>query len=186
MNSKFFRPKKVLDERSTSPARVYTDGFLYENLQKLISKKEISVLDIGCGSGYVREIFHKLGFQVNYIGIDVYKHQKFDDYSKFAVSSEFIVSEIEKFKIDKKFDFIISMFALEHIENDRLAIQKTNQMLQENGVQFHMVPSKFSFLVYFQHGYRRYNTKIIKAMFKNPSIWRIFAYTSNSLHNSRL
>ncbi len=183
MKSTYFSPKKILDQKGTSPARVYTDGFLYENLKKIVTKEEVNVLDIGCGSGYVRKIFSDLGYRVSYTGIDVIKHKKFEEYNKYTGTSEFINSEIEKFNTEKKFDFIISMFALEHIEDNPLAVSKIKEMLLPDGVQFHMIPSKWSFLLYFQHGYRRYNPQSLKKLFGGePEIYRIGGLFSFIVH----
>ena len=185
MTSKFYRPNNVLEQRETSPARVYTDGFLYENLETILPKssnREFKVLDIGCGSGYVRKIFYDLGYKIDYTGLDVKKHKHFDDGDRYAEQSKFITSPIEEYSTGEKFDFIISMFALEHIEDDKLASKKMSQMLGENGVQFHMVPSKFSFMVYFAHGYRRYNPRILSSMFADARIWRVCGLFSFMVH----
>ena len=77
--TKFFSPKKIEKEQA-SPGRIYSDQFLYEKLKKIIpqsaNQKEISILDIGCGSGYVRKIFFNLGYKLFYNGVDIKKHER--------------------------------------------------------------------------------------------------------------
>jgi SAM-dependent methyltransferase len=151
-----------------SPAREYSDKFLFENLNKLVPAKEIRVLDIGCGSGYIREIFSNLGYKVRYTGVDVKKHQNFDRFN--FVDSEFIQSGIEDFKTENKFDLIISVSALEHIEDDKKVIAKVRQFLKPDGVQIHIVPAIWSRPLYLKHGYRRYNPARLKKIFPQAEI----------------
>jgi len=182
--TKFFSPNSIIEKVGTSPARVYADCFLYEKLEEIISKKEISILDIGCGSGYVREIFNDLGYKVDYNGVDIIDgiSKSFKDFEKYAISSNFTNSKIGDFRTDKKFDLVMSMFALEHIKDDKLAVAKTKSLVSPNGVQLHMVPSKWSFLLYFTHGHRRYSPRRINKMFPNSYIYRVGGFFSFLTH----
>lgn len=176
--TKFYSPEKI-EKGKASPNRIYSDRFLYEKLKEIISKKEITILDIGCGSGYVRKIFSDLGYEVFYTGIDIEKHPKFDEFNKYTLHSEFVKSKIEDFQTDKKFDLIFSIFALEHIKDDKLAVSK---FLSD--VQIHIVPSSWSFFLYLQHGYRRYNPSKLKRLFndKNLKIYRLGGFFSFIIH----
>jgi len=175
--TKFFSPKKIRNGTG-SPCREYFDGFFYEYFPKLFFQKEISILDIGCGSGYVRKIFEDLGYKIFYTGVDVKKHFDFD---KFG--GEFVNSKIEDFNIDKKFDLIISICALEHIKNDVLAISKAKEFMKEDGIQVHIVPTHWSFPLYLHHGYRRYGVARLRKLFGNSSeIYRVGGLFSFILH----
>lgn len=180
--TKFFSPDKVRNDMGTSPARVYADCFLYEKLGQIMPKKEVNVLDVGCGSGYIREIFSDLGYKINYSGVDIKRHDKFNDFNKCAAYSSFTVSKIEKFNTNRKFDLVLSTFVLEHTENDVLAISKMDSFLAPDGVHLHMVPSFWSFFLYFKHGYRRYSPRRIKKLFKNSEIYRVGGLFSYFTH----
>jgi len=177
--TKFFSPKKIFPEKK-SPGRIYSDRFLYENLEKIIPKKEISVLDIGCGSGYIRKIFFDLKYKLFYTGVDIKKHNDFDNFNNYSLENNFIKSKIEDFQTNKKFDLIFSICALEHIKDDKLAVSKFSSDLQ-----IHIVPSFWSFFLYLNHGYRRYNPAKLKKIFKQSGsleICRLGGFFSFILH----
>jgi len=174
--TKFFNPK------NESPARVYLNRFLSEKLKQIIPQKEISVLDIGCGSGYIREIFSDLRYKAHYLGVDLKKHESFDQFN--FVDSEFIQSRIEDFNTDKKFDLIISLSALEHIKDDRGAVTKVRQFLKPNGVQIHGVPATCSRPLYLNHGYRRYSSASLREIFPQAKIEKLGGLFSFLLHFS--
>ncbi len=178
---KYFRPKKIKDEKG-SPSRIYADRFFKENLKKIIVKKDIDVLDIGCGSGYIREIFYNLGYKVNYVGVDLKKHSSFDSFSHFA-DSRLVIAKAEEFETDQKFDLILSLCSLEHMENDRQAVNNAKRFLKSDGFQVHLVPAKWSYCLYFNHGYRRYDLKGLFDIFgKEVVIYRIGGFFSSILH----
>ncbi|HUT22281.1 MAG TPA: class I SAM-dependent methyltransferase [Candidatus Bipolaricaulota bacterium] len=159
----YWRPIDLIPN-SASPGRQFLDNFLEHKLPELILKKEIKVLDIGCGSGYVRKILADAGYVVDYTGIDVFKNDAFDQYSKYC-QSKFFQTAIESFETDDKFDLIISISALEHIKNDSLAVEKSGKALNQGGVQIHIVPSFWVLPLYLWHGYRQYTPIRIKKLF---------------------
>lgn len=166
-----------------SPGRIYADMFLYEKLEEIIPQKEIKILDIGCGSGYIRKIFFELKYKVDYTGVDVKKHSDFEKYNQYTVVSKLIESKIEDFQTEEKFDLVFSLCALEHIENDKLVVAKSNELLKDNGIGIYFVPSKYSFLLYLKHGYRRYNPLRLKKLFgKNIRIYRLGGLFSFVFH----
>lgn len=183
LKTKYWRPKKIR-KAIASPGREYSDDFLYENLRNLFLGKEIKMLDIGCGSGYVRKIFYDLGYILDYSGVDVAKHKDFEEFSKYSSSSNFTKSKIEDFDLKHKYDIIFSISALEHIENDIFAISKVSQFLEPTGVQIHIVPAFWSLFLYLWHGYRQYTPARLKKMFRGKKIevYRIGGFFSFSLH----
>lgn len=182
MRIKYWRSKKVRKGKG-SPSREYAEEFLYENLCNILPDKEIKVLDIGCGSGYVRKIFHDLGYNIIYTGVDIEKHKNFEQFDKYAAKSYFIKTKIEDFNTDNKYNLIFSITALEHIEKDILAIEKNYKFLEKGGTQIHIVPSFWSLFLYLRHGYRRYTKGCLEKMFgKNFKIYRIGGLFSFFLH----
>ena len=180
--TKYFSPRKIKEGKATPP-RIYMNRFLIEELERILSNKEISVLDIGCGSGYIRKMLYELGYRINYTGLDVSQHKDFEKYKQYSSRSKFIKSKIEDFKTEKKFDLVFSMCALEHIENDKLAVNKSRQLMKEGGTQIHIVPSKYSFWLYWKHGYRRYNPARLRKIFGDEiEIYRIGGFFSFLIH----
>ena len=175
-------PKKIEDVKD-SPGRVYSDIFLYESLPNLLLKKDVSMLDIGCGSGYIRKILDDLGFKLFYRGVDIEKHKNFEQFNEYTEKSDFVKIKIENFNTNNKYNFVFSNCALEHIENDFLAISKSFEFLERDGIQIHIVPTFWSLFLYLRHGYRRYFIKRLKKMFPgNFDIYKIGGLFSFLLH----
>ena len=74
------------------------DAFLSEKLEKILPNKNINILDIGCGSGYIRKIFTEIGYNIDYTGLDVKKHIDFD-----KLNGKFVNSKIEDFQTALRF-----------------------------------------------------------------------------------
>jgi SAM-dependent methyltransferase len=180
---KYWHPKKI-NKVNDSPSREYSNQFLHENIEFLFPNKEIKILDIGCGSGYVRETFFNLGYKLDYTGIDIYKHKNFDDFNKFSLISNFVKSKIEDFNTIDKYDLIFSICALEHVKDDDLAFLKVRGFLKEKGIEIHIIPTKWSLFLYLRHGYRRYSPARLKKLFKggNFEIYRLGGLFSFLLH----
>lgn len=181
--STYWQGNKPL-EVMASPGRKCIDDFLYQNLPKLLQRKEISVLNIGCGSGYIRKILHELGYQVNYTGLYIVKHSDFDKFAEYTKHSEFVQSSIENTSILQKYDFVVSVTALEHMKNDELALRKSLQMTKREGVQIHIVPTFWSLFLYFSHGYRQYTPARVKKLFEKANVetYRLGGMFSFFLH----
>ena len=75
--SRFWHTSRIRNG-SDSPGRKYLDAFFEKKLPEMLPQKNISVLDIGCGSGYVRKILNGLGYKVFYTGVDIAKEDDFD------------------------------------------------------------------------------------------------------------
>lgn len=163
LETKFWSPKK-LDLNTDSPGRQYLNSFFISELPKFIFSKNISVLDIGCGTGYVRNILEELGYEGEYLGIDVYKDSKFSDHSnKFKI--DFIQKAVEDFETEKRFDLVISNTSFEHILDDVKAGQQAQKFVKSDSVQIHVVPAFWSLPIYLLHGYRQYNPEMIHKVF---------------------
>ena len=99
--------------------------------------KKINLLDIGCGGGLLSEPMCRLG--ANVMGIDASKkninvaklHAK-----KNKLKITYKVSSPEKLKTKIKFDVILNMEIVEHVENIDLFIKESAKLLKKNGVMF--------------------------------------------------
>ena len=99
--------------------------------------KGLSILDIGCGGGLLSEPMARLGAKVT--GIDASNkniliaklHQK-----KSGVKINYYNTSPENFKIKKKFDIILNMEIVEHVEDIEIFIKESSKFLKKSGVMF--------------------------------------------------
>ena len=101
------------------------------------SLKKINILDIGCGGGLLSEPMCKLG--ANVVGIDA--SNKNIEVAKFHAKKNnlkinYICSSPEKLRIGKKFDVILNMEIIEHVDDIDFFIKKSSQLLKKNGLMF--------------------------------------------------
>ena len=173
-----FWSKAKTQQTSDSPGRQYVDSFLRTEIPQLLSKKEISVLDIGCGTAYILRILEELGYKGEYVGVDVFKEPDFISESQnFQI--EFVQKPIEDFETDKRFDLVISNTSFEHIPDDKRAAEQAEKFVNNEGVQVHIMPSFGSYFAYLFHGYRQYNPSFIKRIFpKNAKVYRLGGFFS--------
>lgn len=168
LKTKFWHPK-TLDLNTDSPGRQYLNSFLKQEFPKILPNKNISILDIGCGTGYVRSILETMGYGGEYLGVDVFREPKFIESSpSFSVS--FVQSKIEDFATEKRFDLVISNTSFEHIPDDFKAAEQANKFSGENGIQIHIMPAFWSLPIYLLHGYRQYNPDRMKKLFPNNTV----------------
>ncbi len=124
-----------------NPIRIkYIKSSILSNFNKRNSDlplKGIEILDIGCGGGLLSEPMQRLGAKVT--GIDASKkniaiakiHAK-----KNNLKIKYINSSPEKLKIKKKFDVILNMEIIEHVDDIDLFIKKSSELLKKNGLMF--------------------------------------------------
>jgi len=99
--------------------------------------KNISILDIGCGGGLLSEPMSRMGAKV--VGIDASKkninvakyHAK-----KNKLKIDYICSYPENLKKNKRFDVILNMEIVEHVEDLKLFIKETSKLLKKDGLMF--------------------------------------------------
>jgi len=99
--------------------------------------KNIKILDIGCGGGLLSEPMCRLGASV--VGIDASKKNievaKFHA-KKSGLKIDYRVASPEKLKTKVKFDVILNMEIVEHVENINFFINESSKLLKKNGVMF--------------------------------------------------
>ena len=96
----------------------------------------INILDIGCGGGLLSEPMSKMG--ANVTGIDASdKNIKIAKlHSKKKLKIKYLCSSPEKLKITKKFDVILNMEIVEHVEDIDFFLKSCSNLLKKNGLMF--------------------------------------------------
>jgi 2-polyprenyl-6-hydroxyphenyl methylase/3-demethylubiquinone-9 3-methyltransferase len=99
--------------------------------------KKISILDIGCGGGLLAEPMSRLGADV--VGIDA--STKNIDIANFHAKKnklkiKYICASPETLKIKKKFDVILNMEIIEHVNDVNFFIKKSSSLLKKDGLMF--------------------------------------------------
>ena len=99
--------------------------------------KKINILDIGCGGGLLSEPITRLG--ANVTGIDASdKNIKIAKLhaKKNKLRINYLCASPEKLKIKKKFDVILNMEIIEHVEDINFFIKSCSKLLKKNGIMF--------------------------------------------------
>jgi len=97
----------------------------------------INILDIGCGGGLLSEPMSRLGAKV--VGIDASKknieiakhHLK-----KSKLNVNYINTSPEKLKTNIKFDVILNMEIVEHVDDVNIFIRQSSKFLKRSGLMF--------------------------------------------------
>ena len=109
----------------------------FEISSKSLPLKNLNILDIGCGGGLLSEPICRLG--ANVTGIDAsLKNIEMAKYhsKKNKLNINYICNSPEKFKVKKKFDVVLNMEIVEHVEDINLFLKKSSQLLKKNGLMF--------------------------------------------------
>tara|TARA_B100000686_G_scaffold299061_1_gene332542 strand:- start:17 stop:739 length:723 start_codon:yes stop_codon:yes gene_type:complete len=110
-------------------------NFKLKNKSKPLSG--IKILDIGCGGGLLSEPMSRMG--ANVTGIDASDknikiakvHSK-----KNKLKINYLCSSPERLKIGRKFDVILNMEIVEHVEDIDFFLKSCSKLLKKNGLMF--------------------------------------------------
>ena len=94
-------------------------------------------MDIGCGGGLLSEPMCRLGADVTGIDASI-KNIKISKLhaKKDNLKINYICSSPEKLKISKKFDVILNMEIVEHVEDISFFLKSCSKLLNKNGLMF--------------------------------------------------
>ena len=109
--------------------------FKLKNKRKPLEK--VKILDIGCGGGLLSEPMKRLGADV--VGIDASEknikiaklHAK-----KNNLKIKYINSSPEKLNTKEKFDVILNMEIIEHVDNVNFFLKACSKLLKKKGIMF--------------------------------------------------
>ena len=99
--------------------------------------KNIKILDIGCGGGLLSEPLCRLGATVTGIdasnkNINVAKLHS----EKNNLKINYYCSSPEKFKVKDKFDVVLNMEIIEHVEDVNFFLESCADLLKKDGIMF--------------------------------------------------
>ena len=109
----------------------------FGNKSEKLPLKDIKILDIGCGGGLLSEPLSRLGATVT--GIDAsarnIKIAK-THLEKSKLNINYYCSSPEKFVTKEKFDVVLNMEIVEHVDNVDFFLLKSSELLRKNGLMF--------------------------------------------------
>ena len=109
----------------------------FGNKFKKLPLKDIKILDIGCGGGLLSEPLSRLGATVT--GIDASdKNIKIAKMhlEKSKLDIDYYCSSPDKFVAREKFDVVLNMEIVEHVNNVDFFLFKSSELLKKNGLMF--------------------------------------------------
>lgn len=181
------------------------NNFTYFNLLFILKKyykyqlnEKTTVLDLGCGTGTISFYLAQKGFNV--LGVDISKRalqlaNKSAGELGLKNKVRFIRKDISKLNLgEKKFNLIICSEILEHLEKEKIILNKIYAYLRKNGVLIVSVPSKKAPLYRWglanefdkKVGHLRRYTKeeVIKLLIENKFIIKKVLKTEGLIRNS--
>jgi len=142
MASEWWDPKgKFKPLHKFNPIRIrYIKENIISNFKlknKIKALGGVNILDIGCGGGLLSEPMQRLG--ANVTGIDAsIKNIKIAKLhaKKNKLKINYLCTSPEKLKINKKFDVILNMEIVEHVEDIQFFLESCSKLLRKNGIMF--------------------------------------------------
>ena len=109
----------------------------FGNRSEKLPLKDIKILDIGCGGGLLSEPLSRLGAAVT--GIDAsdrnIKIAKMH-LKKSKLDINYYCSSPESFEAKEKFDVVLNMEIVEHVDNVDFFLLKSSELLKKDGLMF--------------------------------------------------
>jgi len=125
-----------------NPVRI---EYIIDNIKKhfKISQNEpgflkgLNILDIGCGGGLISEPMARLGANVTGIDASIKNINIAQIHSKRSgLKINYITASPENLSNKEKFDIILNLEIVEHVDNVNLYIKSCSQLLKKNGLMF--------------------------------------------------
>lgn len=123
----FVAQKKSL----VNDVKKWLDGRMFRGIMNTIPGKELSVLDVGGGSGWELSIVRNADPRVAFSQV-----VDFDPAAAELAKEnghEYFCGRIEEFNTSRKFDFILMLNLIEHVENPVEILRKAASMLSPGG-----------------------------------------------------
>ena len=132
----------------------------------------LKILDIGCGGGLMCEPLSRLGAEVT--GIDAVEKniksaQIHADQNDLNIS--YMLSAVEELPTNNKYDIILNLEVIEHVNNQKLFISKSCELVNHGGLMFVATINKTIFSIVFAKYLAEY---VLGFLPKGTHDWRKF------------
>jgi len=162
-----YQPSRNIDTVAfTNNEEINRSKFIYDWMKDLITKNILkkfnSVLEIGCGQGFLLEKFNIK----NKYGIEPSKKAS-TKASKIANVRNIFYEEINN---TEKYDFVTSYCVIEHVEDPKTFLEKNYRILNDDGTMCIALPiqDKFNYdLVFADHIHHFNHENFVKLLYNN-------------------
>lgn len=118
------------------------DQLFFRKILKSIPGDSLSVLDIGGGTGEVTDMLKGADGRIDYSEIvDIDKNSGTEASRK---GHHYICTPIEAYSTDRKFDVILLLNIIEHVQDPKALLEKADRLLGDNGVIIIKTPNNDS------------------------------------------
>ncbi len=143
-----FNKKEIARLESISETHDYNDGFngvlmeyKFKSIQKLIDKDH-NVLELGPADGKITRMICDITNKITVVDASTTYLSRIQDFDENIDS---IVGLIEDVEIEKKFNLVLLMHVLEHVEDPIRILRRCKEWLTEDGLLVVTVPNANSF-----------------------------------------
>ncbi|MDC3152281.1 bifunctional 2-polyprenyl-6-hydroxyphenol methylase/3-demethylubiquinol 3-O-methyltransferase UbiG [Pelagibacteraceae bacterium] len=112
-------------------------SYHFKRKDKKLPLKGLKFLDIGCGGGLMSEPMYRLGADVTGIDASIKNIKIAEAHSKKdSLKINYLNTSPEKLKESEKFDVILNLEIVEHVEDVDLYFKSCARLLKKNGLMF--------------------------------------------------
>jgi SAM-dependent methyltransferase len=128
-----------------SVARVWLNRVLPCILAQHIRISDVSILDVGCGNGYVAQQLTRLGARGSYLGcdLDVYGGWT-DSNSEAGLTTRFCIRDAHELSMERGFNAVVSIMAFEHLDDDLRVLREIRRVVDDAAPVVIAVPAPAS------------------------------------------
>ena len=160
---KYYREqnKYEFNDKQGKVPQSYVEHFnkIYNFIEPHLKSKDVRILDIGCSTGALLNVFDENGYK------NVYRVDPSNSCAEFALYEygiPVITDNILEVQIDDRYDLIILSATLEHVINVRGFIKKVKDLLNENGLLFISVPDLGRFIYFENSAFQQFSSEHIQ------------------------
>lgn len=128
-------------QKKSLPVRLkeYLDKQLFKNLLKQLGGEELKLLDIGGGTGWLLNVIKQIDPRIKFTQVvDIDEKAK---NTAIANGHAYFQGRIEDFETDKKYDLILMLNLIEHVESPKAVMHKIQEILNIGGFVLMKTPN---------------------------------------------
>ena len=104
--------------------------FLYKHIDKSTQCEDLRLLDVGCGNGNFLKYVLEKNSTMPLVGLDLIDNNH--------PGITFIKGDLYEYEFNEKFDVVVSLAVVEHVDDPNLYIQKLSNVLKDGGMLYLM------------------------------------------------